>query len=358
MASVELREIKKSYGSVEVLHGIDLAIGDGEFVALVGPSGCGKSTLLRMIAGLEDTRDGSIFINTVDVSDFEPRKRDIAMVFQSYALYPHMTVSQNMGFSLKLAGTPKPEIERRVGEAARMLELTNLLDRRPANLSGGQRQRVAMGRAVVRSPSVFLFDEPLSNLDAKLRVQMRAEIKSLHYKIKTTSIYVTHDQIEAMTLADRVVVMNKGRVEQVGTPMQLYREPDNLFVAGFIGSPAMNFVEAVVAEVNGSVAARLADGQTLPLPFRPAADGQQIVLGLRPEHLVMARNPAGSVAGTTRLVEPTGAETHVVVEIAGTRLTAVVDGEIQTEPGQSIAMAIDPGSIYLFSPDTGLRLQG
>jgi multiple sugar transport system ATP-binding protein len=257
MASVEIRDIRKSYGALEVIHGISLSIEDGEFIALVGPSGCGKSTLLRMIAGLEEITDGEVFIGGRVVNPLTPRERNIAMVFQSYALYPHMTVAENMGFNLKLSGLSKPEIEKRVGEAARMLALTDLLQRKPSQLSGGQRQRVAMGRAIVRDPAVFLFDEPLSNLDAKLRVQMRTEIKSLHQKVATTSVYVTHDQIEAMTLADRVVVLNGGRIEQVGTPLELYRKPANLFVAGFIGSPAMNLlagtVEAEEGEPSGSL---------------------------------------------------------------------------------------------------------
>ena len=253
MASLELRGIRKQFGAVPVIHGIDLSIADGEFVALVGPSGCGKSTLLRIIAGLEEASEGEIEIGDRIVNDLGPRDRNIAMVFQSYALYPHMSVFDNMAFNLKLSGKSKAEIEARVAEASRMLDLDPLLKRRPAQLSGGQRQRVAMGRAVVRDPAVFLFDEPLSNLDAKLRVQMRAEIKLLHQKVGTTAIYVTHDQIEAMTLADRVVVLNGGRIEQEGHPMELYRRPANLFVAGFIGSPAMNFADAVV--VDGAIAA-------------------------------------------------------------------------------------------------------
>jgi multiple sugar transport system ATP-binding protein len=355
MASVELRGVKKSYGAVEILHGIDLSIVDGEFVALVGPSGCGKSTLLRMIAGLEDTTVGNILIGGRDVTDLEPRKRDIAMVFQSYALYPHMTVAENMGFSLMLNGRPKTEIEQRVGEAARMLELTPLLDRRPAHLSGGQRQRVAMGRAVVRNPQVFLFDEPLSNLDAKLRVQMRAEIKSLHYKIRTTAVYVTHDQIEAMTLADRVVVMNKGRIEQAGSPMELYREPDNLFVAGFIGSPSMNFLEGILDGENGQAAIRLPDGQALPLAADFGARGKAVTVGLRPEHLGFS--DAGALTGTACVIEPTGAETHVVFDLAGTRVTAVVDGESTIAVDEKLKTGIDANKIYLFDRADGKRLR-
>jgi len=354
MAAVELRGVKKSYGAMPVLHGIDLEIGDGEFVALVGPSGCGKSTLLRMIAGLEETRDGSIAIGGRDVTDAEPRKRDIAMVFQSYALYPHMTVAENMGFSLMLAGRPRTEIDASVGEAARMLELTPLLDRKPANLSGGQRQRVAMGRAVVRNPSVFLFDEPLSNLDAKLRVQMRAEIKSLHYKIRTTAIYVTHDQIEAMTLADRVVIMNKGRIEQVGSPIDLYREPDNLFVAGFIGSPSMNFVDGVLWTQDGRRVVRLGDGQVLPLTGDFGADGLAVTVGLRPEHISLAGDDA-LLRGTTRVVEPTGADTHVLFDLAGVSVTAVVDGDFTIRPSDVFSASVASEKVYLFDRDTGRR---
>ena len=265
MASVTLNTVRKSYGALEVIHGVSLDIQDGEFVALVGPSGCGKSTLLRMIAGLEEITGGDISIGGEIVNDLTPRERNIAMVFQSYALYPHMTVAENMGFNLRLAKRPKAEIEERVGEAARMLDLTALLDRKPSQLSGGQRQRVAMGRAVVRNPAVFLFDEPLSNLDAKLRVQMRSEIKTLHQRVETTSIYVTHDQIEAMTLADRVVVLNKGHIEQQGTPLELYKKPANLFVAAFIGSPAMNLLPAIIEADEGVPSVRFSDGTLLPI---------------------------------------------------------------------------------------------
>jgi len=276
MASVELKNIRKAYGSLDVIHNISLSIEDGQFVALVGPSGCGKSTLLRMIAGLEEITSGEIMIDDAVVNELTPRERNIAMVFQSYALYPHMTVAENMGFNLKLSGLPKPQIEQRVAEAARMLDLTKLMDRKPAQLSGGQRQRVAMGRAIVRNPAVFLFDEPLSNLDAKLRVQMRSEIKTLHQKVKTTSIYVTHDQIEAMTLADRIVVLNQGKIEQEGTPLELYKKPANLFVAAFIGSPAMNLIEGVVEGEGGGPAARLSDGTAIRIaPDRKVRPGRQ-----------------------------------------------------------------------------------
>ncbi|WP_313475944.1 ABC transporter ATP-binding protein [Agrobacterium pusense] len=332
MASVELREIRKSYAALDVIHGISLDIADGEFIALVGPSGCGKSTLLRMIAGLEEITDGDILIGDKVVNGMTPRERNIAMVFQSYALYPHMTVAENMGFNLKLAGQPKNVIEERVAEAARMLDLGKLLDRKPSQLSGGQRQRVAMGRAVVRNPAVFLFDEPLSNLDAKLRVQMRSEIKALHQKVGTTSIYVTHDQIEAMTLADRVVVLNHGRIEQQGTPLELYKTPANLFVAAFIGSPAMNLIEGVVDGEGDQPAARLKDGTAIRIAAsRKVKRGQPVTIGLRPEHIGSAIGGDISLTGRTVLVEPTGAQTHVVFELAGDQVTALVDGE---QPGK------------------------
>ena len=356
MASVELKNIRKHYGALAVIHEVSLSIEDGEFIALVGPSGCGKSTLLRMIAGLEEITEGDVTIGGKVVNEMTPRERNIAMVFQSYALYPHMTVADNMGFNLKLSGETKDEIARRVNEAARMLDLTALLDRKPAQLSGGQRQRVAMGRAIVRNPAVFLFDEPLSNLDAKLRVQMRSEIKALHQKVQTTSIYVTHDQIEAMTLADRVVVLNQGRIEQQGTPIDLYRKPANLFVAGFIGSPAMNLLEGVVEGIEGAPAVRLSDGT----PIRISGDrrvkaGQAVKVGLRPEHL----NPAGAgspLTGQTLLVEPTGAQTHVLFELAGKPVTAVVDGDLPVRYGAPLRVAVNAEQVYLFDGASGSAL--
>src|SRR5438477_418051 len=260
MASVAIHDIRKAFGVTQVIHGVDVSIGDGEFVVLVGPSGCGKSTLLRMVAGLENITSGEIRIGDRVVNNLPPKERDVAMVFQNYALYPHMTVAANMGFSMRLRGAPKSEIDARVARAAEILGLTPYLERFPRQLSGGQRQRVAMGRAIVRDPQVFLFDEPLSNLDAKLRVQMRTEIKALHQRLRTTSVYVTHDQVEAMTMADRIVVMHDGRVEQIGTPLELYDAPTNLFVAGFIGSPAMNFIDAVLRRENGALWAEAADG--------------------------------------------------------------------------------------------------
>jgi multiple sugar transport system ATP-binding protein len=356
MASVELREVRKAYGALEVIHGVSLSIEDGQFIALVGPSGCGKSTLLRMIAGLEEISGGDILIGNSVVNDLTPRERNIAMVFQSYALYPHMTVAENMGFNLRLAGTPKPMIAERVNEAARMLDLTALLDRKPAHLSGGQRQRVAMGRAIVRNPAVFLFDEPLSNLDAKLRVQMRSEIKQLHQKVGTTSVYVTHDQIEAMTLADRIVVLNQGRVEQEGTPMELYRRPANLFVAAFIGSPAMNLLDGTIDGEGGEAAARLADGTAIRIaPERKVTRGQAIKIGLRPEHLSPGQGGT-ALAGQTLLVEPTGAQTHVVFDLAGHSVVAIVDGDYPARYGARFEANIAAEQVHVFDRESGAAL--
>ncbi|HTN60962.1 MAG TPA: sn-glycerol-3-phosphate ABC transporter ATP-binding protein UgpC [Devosia sp.] len=354
MASVTLKGLKKSFGTVPIIHGLDLEIADGAFVALVGPSGCGKSTLLRMIAGLEELSDGEILFGDAPVDHLSPRDRNIAMVFQSYALYPHMTVAQNMAFNLKIAGVPPAERRQRVADAARLLELDDLLDRRPAQLSGGQRQRVAMGRAVVRDPVVFLFDEPLSNLDAKLRVQMRTEIKGLHAKIRRTAIYVTHDQVEAMTLADTVVVLNRGRIEQAGAPMDLYRTPANLFVAGFIGSPSMNFVEADIV-AGDTPAARLSNGETLTLdPATKVAAGDRVTLGLRPENFAPG-NAENALAGTINLVERTGAQTHLVVDMAGQALTVIVDGALDVAPGMAFPASVAPALIHVFDLNTGLR---
>src|SRR6186713_2552940 len=285
MASVAIRDVRKAFGATSVIHGVDISIGDGEFVVLVGPSGCGKSTLLRMIAGLENITAGEIRIGERVVNHVPPKERDVAMVFQNYALYPHMTVADNMAFSMKLRGAPKNEIDERVNRAAAILGLSQLLQRFPRQLSGGQRQRVAMGRAIVRDPQVFLFDEPLSNLDAKLRVQMRTEIKELHQRLKTTTVYVTHDQIEAMTMADKIVVMHDGIVEQIGAPLDLYDHPANLFVAGFIGSPAMNFLPGTLKRANGTAHVELAGGTRVPAPLGAGGEeGQKIVLGTRPEH--------------------------------------------------------------------------
>jgi multiple sugar transport system ATP-binding protein len=347
MAAVQLSAVRKSFGSTEVVHGVDVSIADGEFCVLVGPSGCGKSTLLRMVAGLEEISGGQVRIGDRVVNDVQPKERDIAMVFQNYALYPHMTVYDNMAFSLKLAHVPQDELRRRVDEAALILGLTDYFKRYPRQLSGGQRQRVAMGRAIVRKPQVFLFDEPLSNLDAKLRVSMRTEIKSLHQRLKTTSIYVTHDQIEAMTMADRIVVMNAGKVEQTGTPLELYDNPANLFVAGFIGSPAMNFVSG---KVNGS-GISVGAGIDLPNPTRNLDPGRDVLVGVRPEHLAV--DPAG-VPVEVVVVEPTGADTQIFCKLAGTDVTAVVRERHTFRPGE--AVRLKPQLTYLFDPSSGARL--
>ena len=353
MASVSVTNVRKSYGHFEVLHGVDIDIEDGEFVILVGPSGCGKSTLLRMIAGLEDISGGDVSIGGRVVNDIEPKSRDIAMVFQSYALYPHMTVEANMGFSLRLAKAPKEEIQRRVRDAAQILGLENLLDRYPRNLSGGQRQRVAMGRAIVRQPQVFLFDEPLSNLDAKLRVQMRSEIKQLHQRLRTTTIYVTHDQIEAMTMADKIVVMHDGIVEQIGSPLDLYDRPDNQFVASFIGSPAMNFLKGKI-KANGSVGFEGPNGVKLPLASAPAnSDGRGAVYGVRPEHFTIADDGAEA---EIIVVEPTGSETQVFAKLGGQQVVAVFRERHQFKPGDKVRLKPDPSLVHLFDETSGKRL--
>jgi multiple sugar transport system ATP-binding protein len=355
MAAVDIDKVDKFFGSVQVLYGVEIDIGDGEFVVLVGPSGCGKSTLLRMIAGLEEISSGQISIGGRVVNNVPPKDRDIAMVFQNYALYPHMTVYDNMAFSLKLAKAPKAEIEKRVQQAAQILGLGNFLQRYPRQLSGGQRQRVAMGRAIVRDPQVFLFDEPLSNLDAKLRVQMRTEIKELHQRLKTTSVYVTHDQIEAMTMADRIVVMHDGVVEQQGEPLDLYDRPANLFVAGFIGSPAMNFIDATIKHNGGAPSAVATDGTVLPLPANAGGrDGQAVVYGIRPEHLHLA--DGSGVPAEVIVVEPTGAETLVFTRVAGQDLAAVFRERHRFEPGDKIQLMPDLATVHLFDKGTGARV--
>jgi multiple sugar transport system ATP-binding protein len=353
MASVGIRDVRKAFGPTQVIHGVDISIGDGEFVVLVGPSGCGKSTLLRMIAGLENITGGEIRIGDRVVNNVPPKERDIAMVFQNYALYPHMTVAANMGFSLKLRGAQKSEIDERVERAAAILGLKPLLERFPRQLSGGQRQRVAMGRAIVRDPQVFLFDEPLSNLDAKLRVAMRTEIKELHQRLKTTTVYVTHDQIEAMTMADKIVVMHDGIVEQIGTPLDLYDEPDNLFVAGFIGSPAMNFLRGKV-KANGAAGFEGPNGVKLPLSTAPAAsDGRPAVYGIRPEHFAIADDGAEA---EIVVVEPTGSETQVFAKLGGEEIVAVFRERHKFEPGDKVRLKPDPSLVHLFDEATGKRL--
>ena len=354
MASVSVRNVHKSFDDVAVIHGVSIDINDGEFLVLVGPSGCGKSTLLRMIAGLEDVNDGEIAIGDRVVNHLAPKARDVAMVFQNYALYPHMTVRQNMGFSLRLRKEDKKLIRERVDSAAQILGLTDLLNRLPRQLSGGERQRVAMGRAIVRDPQVFLFDEPLSNLDAKLRVQMRTEIKALHQRLRTTAVYVTHDQVEAMTMAERIVVMNLGRVEQVGRPLDLYDRPANLFVAGFIGSPAMNFIEAT-GRGRGTAAAE--DGTELPLPADAGvAEGQGLVYGVRPEDLALASDGAG-IEATVQVVEPTGSDTLVFCHMAGKEVCAEFKERHDFSPGATIRLMPRLKTLHLFKRETGQRLQ-
>ncbi len=352
MATVSFKQVQKAYGRVKVIHGIEFEIADGEFVVLVGPSGCGKSTLLRMLAGLEEISGGEIAIDGTVVNDLESKDRDIAMVFQSYALYPHMTVRENMGFSLRLRRADAGVMAERVASAARILNLDPLLDRYPRELSGGQRQRVAMGRAIVRDPKVFLFDEPLSNLDAKLRVAMRAEIKALHQRLKTTTVYVTHDQIEAMTMADRIVVMHDGIVEQIGTPLELFDRPGNLFVAQFIGSPAMNVFEG---QVRGGAVEALGARWPLAMPGgRPMGrDGQAVHYGVRPTDLVLA--PQGIPARVV-VVEPTGAETELLLEVGGEQLVVVMHGRTEAQPDDVVHLAMDAAHAHVFDGASGARL--
>ena len=346
MATVDIRDVRKNFGSTAILHGVNVGIEDGEFVVLVGPSGCGKSTLLRMIAGLENISGGEVSIGGRVVNDVAPKDRDIAMVFQNYALYPHMTVRDNMAFSMKLAKAPAEVMDREVMRAARILGLDKLLDRYPRQLSGGQRQRVAMGRAIVRHPQVFLFDEPLSNLDAKLRVVMRGEIKGLHQRLGVTTVYVTHDQVEAMTMADKIVVMNAGKVEQIGAPLDLYDRPANQFVAGFIGSPAMNFIGGKITP-SGFAAA----GITLPLP--PGITGDTAVYGIRPEHFALA---SAGLPATVLLVEPMGSETQVTMTLGEHKIIGVFRERVQAQPGSTITVQPDLANIHLFDASTGQRI--
>jgi multiple sugar transport system ATP-binding protein len=358
MASVSFRDVQKSFGSTPIIHGIGFDIADGEFTVLVGPSGCGKSTLLRMLAGLEEISGGTIAIDGHVVNDIESKDRDIAMVFQSYALYPHMTVGDNMGFSLKLRKADPALTRERVAHAAKILNLGPYLERYPRELSGGQRQRVAMGRAIVRDPKVFLFDEPLSNLDAKLRVAMRAEIKALHQRLKTTTVYVTHDQVEAMTMADRIVVMQEGRVEQIGTPLELYDHPANLFVAQFIGSPAMNVVAGVVRSGGGEKWVEVDGAARWPLaPASPGSDGQPVAYGIRPGDIGIGGG-AGGVAAEVIVVEPTGAETELLVRVGEAQIVVVIHGRTDALPGEAITLVIDTAAVHLFDPTSGATLAG
>ncbi len=365
MAQVSIRKIVKVYeGDVQAVKGIDLEIEDHEFVVLVGPSGCGKSTMLRMIAGLEEITSGEIAIDGHVVNDVPPRDRDIAMVFQNYALYPHMSVYDNMAFGLKLRKFPKDEIKRRVEDAARILDITLLMDRKPKALSGGQRQRVAMGRAIVRDPKVFLFDEPLSNLDAKLRVQMRTEIKLVHQKVNTTTVYVTHDQIEAMTLADRVVVMNHGIIEQVGPPQELYHHPATRFVAGFIGSPAMNFMPCRIVQHGDGLAVRISDATNLPITperrdrYMPHKD-KAMVFGIRPEHLTAFNEDDTLKTGVARMeamvdvLEPMGMETMVHFHTSGEPMCARIDPNAPARPNTMLALCVDMNNMHLLDPISG-----
>ncbi len=348
MAQVQIRDVSKAFGAVQILHGVSVDIADGEFVVLVGPSGCGKSTLLRMVAGLEAVTGGTIAIGDRMVNHLPPGKRDIAMVFQNYALYPHKTVAKNMGFALKLRGSGKAEINERVRKAAEILDLTPYLDRYPRQLSGGQRQRVAMGRAIVRDPKVFLFDEPLSNLDAKLRVQMRTEIKELHQRLKTTTIYVTHDQVEAMTMADKIVVMQAGRIEQMGAPLELFDRPANTFVAGFIGSPAMNILKGKVEAGGVRV-----DGAVLPAGSHQVSDGQDVLYGVRPEHFQIAED---GLPARISVVEPTGSETTVVLRFGDSEIVALFRERHDFRPGDTLHLRPRKDLVHLFDPHSGQRI--
>ncbi len=358
MAAVSFRNIEKSFGKTKIIHGISFDISDGEFVVLVGPSGCGKSTLLRMLAGLEEISGGEVAVDDKVVNELDSKDRDIAMVFQSYALYPHMTVRDNMAFSLKLRKAEQALTDKRVGDAARILNLDPLLDRYPRELSGGQRQRVAMGRAIVRDPKVFLFDEPLSNLDAKLRVSMRAEIKALHQRLKTTTVYVTHDQIEAMTLADRIVVMHDGIIEQIGSPLELFDKPGNLFVAQFIGSPSMNVLPGTLRQSAGQAWVE-AHGERWPvghnLAGSVARDGLAVSYGVRPSDIAISSTGHG-IAAKVIVVEPTGAETELLLDVGGAKLIVVIHGRTQALPDDVIRLEIDAAKAHLFDGTTGKRL--
>ena len=358
MATVSLRDVRKSFDAQTVIHGIDLEVTDQEFVVLVGPSGCGKSTLLRMIAGLEPVSSGLIAIGDRVVNEVDPKDRDVAMVFQDYALYPHLTVYQNIAFSLQYRGVTKAEIARRVAHAAAILDIEPLLERKPRQLSGGQRQRVAMGRAMVREPKVFLFDEPLSNLDAKLRVQMRTEIKKLRERVRTTALYVTHDQVEAMTLADRIVLLNNGRVEQIGTPEDVYEAPATLFVAGFIGASGMNFLPGRLRCAASGCSVELgSDTRLSALPPRSATNmDQPVVAGVRPEHLHWAGDEDAALRGTARVVEPLGSDTLVIFDVGGRELQARLPPRLVRRAGDPVRVTAAPETIHLFDPESGRRL--
>jgi multiple sugar transport system ATP-binding protein len=353
MASVSVRNLEKRFGDVSVMRGINLDIADGEFAVLVGASGCGKSTLLRMIAGLETITSGDIVIGDRRVNDLEPRERDVAMVFQSYALYPHLDVRDNMSFSLQLRKRAPSEIEKQVGDAARVLDLAHLLDRFPRQLSGGQRQRVAMGRAIVRHPKVFLFDEPLSNLDAQLRIAMRTEIRALHQRLGATSIYVTHDQVEAMTMADRMVVMNAGRIEQIGAPLDVYDAPKTLYVARFIGAPSINVVDGVLDATAGTSRVRTKGGSLIPISG--GEPGASVNAGFRPEHIQIRDD--GELAGTVQVIENLGHETYVFVETAEGRICLVVDRDRRPRVGDAIRFSVRPERVHLFDAASGLRME-
>lgn len=360
MQRVHLQGIAKSFGTTNVLDRIDLDIEPGEFLVLLGPSGCGKSTLLNIVAGLEEPSGGTLFFGNRDVTALEPDQRDIAMVFQSYALYPTMSVRRNIGFGLKMRGLDRAGIEAKVAEVAKLLQIEHLLDRKPSQLSGGQQQRVAIGRALVREPQVFLLDEPLSNLDAKLRADMRVELKRLHERSRRTTLYVTHDQVEAMTLASRIVVMNKGRVQQCDRPEVVYARPANRFVAGFVGAPTMNFLEGELALLDDMPALRLGE-ETLPLPGLRAGTGlragQPLVLGLRPEHLMPAPlDEPGTCRGQVLMTEPTGPDTYVLMRLAGREVTARMAPGVALSPGQTVGLRLDAAAASLFDTEEGLRL--
>jgi len=359
MGSVVLNGVRKSYGDAQVIKGVSLTIPDGEFCVLVGPSGCGKSTLLRMIAGLEEITGGEVHINDKNVTDVEPKLRDIAMVFQSYALYPQMTVRENMGFALKMAKVPKKEINKKVTDAASLLGLEPLLERLPKDLSGGQRQRVAMGRAIVRQPQVFLFDEPLSNLDAKLRTQVRGEIRELHRRLKTTSVYVTHDQIEAMTMGQMIVVLRDGYIEQAGTPLELYDQPANLFVAGFIGSPEINQLHGEVLLEGSHAHLRLKDGSLLALPQGlDVTHGQQVVYAIRPEQVnVVNESREDALAATITAIENTGSDMQLFCNTGGGAFTSVFKQRLEVREGETIWLQPKLSGIHVFNADNGIRIR-